>query len=53
MNRDSLSKLYASVFVLVMALSALAALPMANTSRAATQPDLSIQVLDTEAYTVD
>jgi PKD repeat protein len=53
MRRDLMSKLSASFFVLVMALSALAVSPAAITGQAAGTNDITILVIDSDGYTVE
>lgn len=54
MNRNAMSKLLASFFVLVMALSTMAALPIGRVSAASVSNDISLLVLDdTNGNTVD
>jgi hypothetical protein len=54
MNRNAMSKLLASFFVLVMALSTMTALPIGRVSAASVSNDISLLVLDdTNGNTVD
>jgi PKD repeat protein len=53
MRRDLMSKLSASFFVLVMALSVLVVSPGTDTGQAAGTNDITILVIDSDGYTVD